>query len=232
MNNILDQLKVFIKPTDIYTSQRLMLYLLKWTGFLPLRIAGNRNQRHLRASVIAYAVATIILVFNLACFGITFFHRESLMKMFHHSRLSEFAGALEYLSMLTVTILLYGSCLCSTKKIHTCMQNIFNIDRKLNLLGIEISYWHGFYFNIVTITCFVTTHFAITLIMNVFINESIVESHPDFRLEVWATLFTHHLPIVLTSLIISYFSGIAFEVQKRFEAMNRVRFCHLSGVTL
>lgn len=227
-----DQVKMFFKPTDIYTSQRLMLYVLNFAGFVPLRISGNENNRRLNISKIGFAFAIIFVVLNLACFGLTYVHSSLLVVVFHTSLLSDFGGSLEFVTMFVLMAVLYISSMSSRKKISACMNSIANIDRKLKLIGIEINYWKGFNYSLLMLTCFVTVHLAFTLIMKFFSNKKMVVLYPQLGLDIWATTVTHHMSVVAMSLINSHFACIAFELKKRFEAINRVRYSFVRALQI
>lgn len=125
---------------------------------------------------------------------------------------------------------LYGSCLCLPKKIRTCMECIVNIDRKLNLVGVEIDYWKGFYLSILLLICFLATHLSIAFALNVAQIYCIMDDFPDEILPPGTTLITLHVPLVTVTMnfIVSYYTCITYEIKQRFEAMNRVSFyCQL-----
>lgn len=221
MKRIYGKLIKFLKPTDIYTSQRLILFILKLFGYFPLRISGNQYNRQLKVSIIGYVLFVIFLMFYLTCFTITFIHGEVLLSVHNKSLLSRFGGTLKFANLLVLLIVLYVSSICFTKKITTCMQSIFNIDMKLNLIGIEINYWKGFRYGIL-FTCFLTVHFILTLMLNILLNEIVIASQPNIRLPVWTSFFSHHMTLVTMTLFECYFACIMFEIRSRFEAMNRV----------
>lgn len=231
MEDISDRMRNFWKPTDIYTSQRLTLYLLMFTGFFPFQISGNSYNRYLRVSVFGYVMSFLFIVLFTVFFYLVLKNISKVFDVFHDALLAKFSGSLKFFTIMSMMILIYGSCLCLKKKITTCMAKIVSIDKKLNFIGIEINYWNGFYFSIEVIS-FLAVHFTATLTLNYFLNKAITDGYPDLIFPMWTSFFTNHLPLVAMTVIEIYYACIAFEIRKRFEAMNQVSFYALSGKSI
>lgn len=221
---MLNELRNFLTPTDVYTSQRLMLCLLTSTGFLPLQISGNKYNRRLKVSVIGYIMSLIFIAFNTVSFVISIANGKSTIEFFYKTKVSRFGGLLQFFNTTVVIIMLYGSSLCFSNKIRRCMKNIVVIDRKLNLIGVEISHWKGFCFSIYLIIGFLTINFAVSLTFFFLVREGVFKTDPNNNLPLWAIFITHYLPAVTVTLIVIYFACVAFEIKQRFKVMNMVRF--------
>lgn len=203
-----------------------MFYVLSFAGFFPLRISGSRYNRQLRISVIGCAWCIAFITFYIVNFVVILTRSEGLLSALHSSLLSKFAALLKFCNMMLLLVLLYGSTLLLTRKISRCLQQVCNIDRKLNLIGIDINYSKGLYLSIFLIACFLTGHFTIMLTLNFQVNNNILEQNPNITVShlQWTSFTTGHMPLIKLTLIECYFACITFEIKKRFEAMNRVSF--------
>lgn len=203
-----------------------MFYVLNFAGFFPLRISGSKYNRQLRYSAIGCVWCIAFITFYIVSFTLAITKSGNLLNAVHSSLLSKFAALLKFCNMMALLFLLYGSTVLLTKKISKCLQQVCNIDRKLNLIGIDINYSKGFYLSIFLIACFLTGHFIIMLTLNVHVNYGIIESNPNITTThlQWTTFTTTQMPLIKVTLIECYFACIAFEIGKRFEAMNRVSF--------
>lgn len=225
----MDRLRIFFKPTDIYTSQRLMLSLLLSVGLFPLRITESRNHKRLAISIVGYVLSVLFIIFFIACFIILLMYNDILKKA-RKTFIARLASAVKFFNLIGLMWLIYGSCMCCSKRIRTCMQKIVNIDAKLNLIGVEINYWKGFHFSIFLIS-FIIMHWTLSLVMSIITNNFFLEQKqeiqdiPTLTFELWTTFFTQHVTLVTISVVNCYFASIAYEINKRFEAMNRMLKC-------
>lgn len=221
MGNVSERIRHFWEPTDVYTSQRLTLYLLMMTGFFPFQIAGTGTNRYLRVSVIGYVMSFLFIGLFLGATSLVIKNREAIIAVFHEELLARFSGILKFLTIMSMMVVIYGTCLYLQKTIRTCMEHIVNIDKKLNFIGIEIDYWKGIYFSIKVVS-FLVVHFTATLLLNFFLNRAITSGQPNLVFPLWISFFTNHLPLVTMTVIEIFYACIAFEIRKRFEAMNQV----------
>lgn len=221
---IIDRMRFFVKPTDIYTSQRLMLYLLNCVGLFPFRITENRNNKTLTVSGIGYFMSFLFIIFFIGCTTVLLMNTK-LLAVARTTAITQLASAVKFFDLIFLMFLIYGTCLCFSKRMRTCLQNIVNIDRKLNLLGVEISYWRGFYFSMFLIW-FIIIHFTSSVVMSTLQNHFLIEKKPDIAFPLWTSFATQHLTLVTVSLIECFYAAIAFEINERFVAMNRVSFFH------
>ncbi|XP_037039145.1 putative gustatory receptor 28a [Bradysia coprophila] len=236
---IFNQLKNYLKPTDIYTSQRLMLCLMKVAGFLPLQITEDRNGRRLQVSAMGYTLSILMCTFNVVCFIAigTNGRATTLSYLFDRPRLSQIGTSVKMLSIIIMVPLLYGSSLRTAKKMTTSMQYISNIDKRLHLIGIDVDYWKEFYHSFFVIA-FIVTHFVLVLVMSTWQNgvlevkALILQQDPmkkdlikDVTVALWLGLVTHHLSLVTMTIINCYYATVIREIRERFRGVNRMLKC-------
>ncbi len=228
IDRLIDRWRNFLEPTDIYTSQRIMLNLLYFVGFFPFQINESKINNRLRVSMTGYVFSVVLLSIYIGCFVTTLTFAEDANKAYQYELLGQFARAVKFLNMIVVMTSVYGSCVCMSKSISNCMRHIVHIDRKLNLIGSEIDYWKGFYFSI-ALTCFIFINFVLSLIVAAWQYDLLIEKFNFVAWKLWITFVANHIPLVIVSLIQCYFACIAFEIRKRFEAINRVRVIKLKN---
>ncbi|XP_037032288.1 putative gustatory receptor 28b [Bradysia coprophila] len=237
MAGVFNRLKNYLKPTDIYTSQRLILCLVNFAGYLPLQITKNRNGRHLRSSAIGFTFSIIFFTITVACFVALFMNGRlwTLGQLFDRQALANYGAFIRIVSICIMVPVLYGSCIRTGKKMITCMRLIVNIDKRLNLLGIDIDYWKGFYFSVYVIGS-ISTYFIVSLSMAYWLNDilsqkatKILQQDPgkkeeirDPELALWLLFMTHNVTMVSMTLFICYYASITKEIGERFESMNRM----------
>lgn len=210
-----EQLKTFLNPTDIYSSQRLVLIFLIFEGLFPFKIVGSPNNRVLRVSKIGYAVAVFHVIFYLTSFTITIWRYESFVLFFFPTEITRFGGHLQFFTSSKLMIVVYASCMYSANKIRVTMDNIHNIDGKLKLLDVEINHGVGFKMNIYSVIGLIIVNFTFSLMS--FILLATADEVPGFA--VWTSYF---VPPLIVSIIVIHFFCIGFQIKQRFIGVNQV----------
>lgn len=227
MCNVFARVRNYFKPTDVYTSQRLMLFLLNFAGLLPLRIAESRNDNRLRLSKTGCVFAFLSLSVYMAGYSVLFiYHTPEMTERIYSKVLQRFLVTVQFVNRIILVIVLHCSSLCSTKELRACMQQIIKIDRKFDYIGVEMNYWKGFRFSIAMIV-FQIAHFVLTVVMSQLMIDSLTKVDRNFVITGWANYVTHHTSLVCVSLVECFYACITYEICKRFEAMNEVSFAEL-----
>lgn len=216
-------MKNSITPTDLYSSQRLIICLLHYTGFLPLKMSGNGCNRRLKVSVVGYVFSFIYITFIMASFVILSMHLKGFIDYFYDTDILRIGGILQFLNTFIAMIVLYGSSVCWPKRICTCMEIIIKIDRKLKMLGADINYWKGLYLSIYLLIGFLTLNIALSISGFILLTTTIAEES-DVELPLWAIWTTYCLPQLAVTIIVIHFTSVTFEIKQRFVGMNRVSF--------
>lgn len=217
LRNKCSELKSFLKPTDIYSSQRLVLIALILEGLFPFKIVGNTNNRELRVSKFGYALATIHILFFLTSFILTIWRYESFVLFFFATEITQYGGYLQIFTSIIAMITIYGSCIFSSNKIRIVMDKIFNIDGKMNLLEVEINHVIGFKMNVYCVIGFITINFTFSFLSFVLLATAGKDKVPGFA--VWTSFF---MPTFIASLIVIHFFCIIFQIRQRFACINQV----------
>lgn len=205
------------KPTDVYTAQRLMLYLMNFGGLLPLEITIRAGQKRLKISLIGCVFLIAFACLYATWITIMLTAEEELTPLAHKTVLEQFMVKVKVINLFVLLVFLYGASWCMTKRISICMQHIANIDKKLNFIGVEINYWETFHFTTALI-CFVIAQLIITLVLTTIANDLL----PVKESQKWGAYVTTHLPLVTLSLVECYYACVTFQIKKRYEALNRV----------
>lgn len=231
-------IKDYFKPTDIYKSQRLVLWLMNVAGYLPLKVVEDRNGKRLRPSAIGLAFAVIFFSFNVVCLLLMASQARlvNLAVLFDRPPLARVSEFVKLCGIYAMIPLFYITSFRKSKvnEMATCLHNIVRIDKRLNIIGIDINYWKGFTFNIFLIV-FIVIYFIIILVMSTWqisIMEKkakIYETDPDRKhrmvditSSLWLTLVTHHLTLLGMTIVLCYYASVTIELRERFRGMNRV----------
>lgn len=209
------QLKAFLNPTDIYSSQRLVLLVLIFLGLFPFKIVGNGNKRLLRRSKIGYGLALFHVLSYLSSFILTIWRHESFVLFFFPTEITQFGGHLQFFTSIKVMIAIYASCLYSSNKIRIAMDKIHNIDRKFKLLDMDINHGVGFKLNIYCVSGFLAVNYAFSFLS--FVLLATADEVPGFA--VWTTYF---VPPFIVTVIVFHFRCIGFQIRQRFIRVNQV----------
>lgn len=215
-----------------------MMWVMTLAGYLPLQITEGRRGKRLRASAIGYILSIVLITLNAFCWG-AFAYDERykiLTYLFERPRLSEIGTSVKLLSIVVMVPLLYASSLRCTKKIVTWMRYIVDIDKRFNLLGIEVNHRSGFYYSICLVG-FIVTYFILVVIMSSWQIRVLQEKAPmllqnttkadkieDVGLVLRLAVVTHHLSLVMAAMFNCYYATIVHELKERFKCMNRVSF--------
>ncbi len=220
-----ERLRNFFRPTNIYESQRPMLWTLNYLGLFPFKITGSRTSKRLTVSLIFSILSVVFFIFFFSCCAILLIDENGaeLITIARTSFITRFASIIKFFNLTGLMFLIYGSCLCLSKRIRCCMERIIKIDRKLSRIGVEIDYRKSFYFSI-SLICFVILHITSSFVLSLWTNEIQIKEKPHLKFVVWISFFTQHVTLVIVSVVACYQASIASEINTRFEAMNRVSF--------
>lgn len=226
------------KPTDIYTSQRLMLWLMFIAGYSPLQLTEERNGRRLRLSVIGYILCVTYASFNVICLIAMWPNGrlQSVSLILERTPLVDYAAFVKIVSVSITVPLLYIACSRMAKTMVTCMQHFAKVDKKLSLIGVDMDHSKRFKRNVFLIG-FIITYLVIVLAMSTWHNGALAikakimqqdekkkDRIRDVDLTLWLLCVTHNISLVAMATVKCYYASIARQISERYKGMNRVSF--------
>ncbi len=219
--------KQLFYPTDVYASQRFVLFSSLIFGLLPYRLVNKHGRLRLQTSIFGFIVAISYMIFFGACFMSTIIYQQNLMEYFVKSSISNFGGNLNLITSFLSITSVYLSSLCLRKNLKKMLDILTVVDGKFIELGIEINHRRALAYNIKSSFLALIACSMFVICSTTFLLQMDRHAGDNSRLSV---IVTHFMPYnVITALILTFLNFTRL-ILARFNAANQVSRWYISNI--
>ncbi|KAJ6640745.1 putative gustatory receptor 28b [Pseudolycoriella hygida] len=215
LKSILKSVQDFLRPTDIFASQRPLFLMSFLLGIFPMNLAGTEGKRRLEVTICGCIITGLYGLMFAVCYIITLIRHESLTGYFFQSDIANIGNTLTLCTAFMTLAVTFVCCIVRRFKLIAVYNMLAKVDGKLKDLGVEIDYVSTLKFTGIAVATFILIYgfylggsFWLLETSNVF---------PNFA--VWMTFF---LPHAMTSMVAIMFMCIVKQIRLRIRCLNVV----------